>query len=177
MRLTTDLIEELKSKLGRENVMSLPSLEKVVVNVGVGEASDDKKLLNPVLDHLEIVTGQKPVITKARNSVAGFKLREGQPIGAKVTLRGRMMNDFVTRLISVVIPRIRDFRGLERNMDGHGNLTIALKEQSAFPEIPFDKIGNRIRGFSITFVTSSNNDEDGEALLESIGVPFKEKEE
>ncbi len=177
MRLTADLIEELKSKLGRENVMSLPSLEKVVVNVGVGEASDDKKLLNPVLDHLEIVTGQKPVITKARNSVAGFKLREGQPIGAKVTLRGRMMNDFVTRLISVVIPRIRDFRGLERNMDGHGNLTIALKEQSAFPEIPFDKIGNRIRGFSITFVTSSNNDEDGEALLESIGVPFKEKEE
>ena len=177
MRLTADLIEELKSKLGKENVMSLPSLEKVVVNVGVGEASDDKKLLNPVLDHLEIVTGQKPVITKARNSVAGFKLREGQPIGAKVTLRGRMMNDFVTRLISVVIPRIRDFRGLERNMDGHGNLTIALKEQSAFPEIPFDKIGNRIRGFSITFVTSSNNDEDGEALLESIGVPFKEKEE
>jgi len=177
MRLTADLIEELKSKLGRDNVMSLPSLEKVVVNVGVGEASDDKKLLNPVLDHLEIVTGQKPVITKARNSVAGFKLREGQPIGAKVTLRGRMMNDFVTRLISVVIPRIRDFRGLERNMDGHGNLTIALKEQSAFPEIPFDKIGNRIRGFSITFVTSSNNDEDGEALLESIGVPFKEKEE
>jgi len=177
MRLTADLIEELKSKLGKENVMSLPSLEKVVVNVGVGEASDDKKLLNPVLDHLEIVTGQKPVVTKARNSVAGFKLREGQPIGAKVTLRGRMMNDFVTRLISVVIPRIRDFRGLERNMDGHGNLTIALKEQSAFPEIPFDKIGNRIRGFSITFVTSSNNDEDGEALLESIGVPFKEKEE
>ena len=177
MRLTADLIEELKSKLGKENVMSLPSLEKVVVNVGVGEASDDKKLLNPVLDHLEIVTGQKPVITKARNSVAGFKLREGQPIGAKVTLRGRMMNDFVTRLISVVIPRIRDFRGLERNMDGHGNLTIALKEQSAFPEIPFDKIGNRIRAFSITIVTTSNNDEDGEALLESIGVPFKEKEE
>lgn len=177
MRLREDLIDQLKSRLGRENVMSLPCLEKVVVNVGVGEASADKKLLNPVLDHLEIITGQKPLVTKARKSVAHFKLREGQPIGAKVTLRGKMMDDFVTRLISVVIPRIRDFRGLERNMDGHGNLTVALKEQSVFPEIPFDKIGNRIRGFSITFVTSSDKNEDGEALLESIGLPFKEKEE
>ncbi len=177
MRLREDLIDQLKSRLGRENVMSLPCLEKVVVNVGVGEASADKKLLNPVLDHLEIITGQKPLVTKARKSVAHFKLREGQPIGAKVTLRGKMMDDFVTRLISVVIPRIRDFRGLERNMDGHGNLTVALKEQSVFPEIPFDKIGNRVRGFSITFVTSSDKNEDGEALLESIGLPFKEKEE
>ncbi len=176
MRLTVDLIDDLKSKLGRENVMSLPSLEKVVVNVGVGEASADKKLLNPVLEHLEIITGQKPVVTKARNSVAGFKLREGQPIGAKVTLRGKMMDNFVERLISIVIPRIRDFRGLERKMDGHGNLTVSLKEQSVFPEIPFDKIGNRIRGFSITFVTTSDKDKDGEALLESIGLPFKEKE-
>ena len=177
MRLTEDLIGQLKEKLGRENVMSLPTLEKVVVNVGVGDASADKKLLNPVVEHLEIVTGQKAVITKARKSVAGFKLREGQPIGAKVTLRGMKMNDFITRLISVVIPRVRDFRGLDRNMDGNGNLTVALKEQSVFPEIPFDKIGNRVRGFSITFVTTSNKDEDGEALLESMGLPFKEKEE
>ena len=177
MRLTEDLIEQLKEKLGRDNVMSLPALEKVVVNVGVGDAAADKKLLTPVIEHLEIVTGQKAVVTKARKSVAGFKLREGQPIGAKVTLRGAKMNDFITRLISVVIPRVRDFRGLDRNMDGNGNLTVALKEQSVFPEIPFDKIGNRVRGFSITFVTTSDKDEDGEALLESMGLPFKEKEE
>ncbi|MBC8514968.1 50S ribosomal protein L5 [bacterium] len=172
--MSPTLEKVLLESLGDRNPASLPQLEKIVVNVGVGDASGDKKLLGPVVEHLEIITGQKPVITKSRKAIANFKLREDVPIGAMVTLRGSRMSAFLDRLIRVVIPRIRDFRGLPRRLDGRGNMTIPLREQSVFPEIPFDKVGNRPRGFSITLVTTAKNDVEGFALLTALGVPFKE---
>lgn len=162
--------------LGLSNPMAIPRLEKIVVNVGVGDATQDKKRMEAVLDHLRRITGQNPVVTKARRSVANFKLREGNSIGCMVTLRGERMESFLEKLVNIVIPRIRDFRGLRPRLDGHGNFTVGIKEQGVFPEIPFDAIGTVTRGFSITIVTTAKNDAEGFALLRAWGVPFIEEE-
>jgi large subunit ribosomal protein L5 len=164
---------ELGQQLGIANPMRVPRLEKVVINMGVGDALKDGRMLEAAVEDLETITGQKPVITKARKSIAGFKLREGQQIGAKVTLRGDRMWEFIDRLVSIAIPRIRDFRGLNpRAFDGHGNYTLGLTEQLIFPEIDYDKVA-RVRGMDITVVTTADDDEEGRALLAALGFPFE----
>src|SRR5580765_6797197 len=163
----------LQQELGLTNVMQVPRLDKIVVNMGVGEALKDGRMLDAAVEDLTIITGQKPVITKARKSIAGFKLREGQPIGAKVTLRGDRMWEFIDRLVAIAIPRIRDFRGLNPNaFDGHGDYTLGLTEQLIFPEIDYDKV-LQVRGMDITVVTTARNDDDGRALLVALGFPFE----
>ena len=153
--------------------MQVPRLEKVVVNMGVGDALKDGRMLEAAVDDLTIITGQKPVITKARKSIAGFKLREGSAIGAKVTLRGDRMWEFIDRLVSIAIPRIRDFRGLNpKAFDGHGDFTLGLTEQLIFPEIDYDKVV-KVRGMDITIVTTARNDDEGRALLVALGFPFE----
>ena len=164
----------LKEQLGLDNVMQVPGVVKVVVNMGVGEAARDSKLIDGAVRDLATITGQKPQVTKARKSIAQFKLREGMPIGAHVTLRGARMWEFLDRLLSVALPRIRDFRGLSpRQFDGNGNYTFGLTEQSMFHEIDQDKI-DRVRGMDITVVTTAANDDEGRALLRLLGFPFKE---
>jgi large subunit ribosomal protein L5 len=164
--------DELKSTLGLSNVMQVPRLEKIVVNMGVGRAVQQPSLLEGAVTDLTIITGQKPLVTKASNSIAGFKLREGQSIGAKVTLRGDRMWEFLDRLIATAIPRIRDFRGLPPNsFDGRGNYTFGVTEQLIFPEIDYDKV-DAPRGMDITIVTSAGNNASGKALLEAFGFPF-----
>jgi large subunit ribosomal protein L5 len=154
--------------------MQIPTLSKVVVNMGVGEAAKDSKLIEGEVRDLTVITGQKPVVTKARKSIANFKLREGQPIGAHVTLRGDRMWEFMDRLLSVSLPRIRDFRGLSpKQFDGSGNYTFGLTEQVVFPEIQQDKL-DRVRGMDITIVTSAKNDDEGRALLRALGFPFRD---
>ena len=154
--------------------MQIPALVKVVVNMGVGEAARDSKLIEGAIRDLAAITGQKPQVTRSRKSIAQFKLREGQPIGAHVTLRGDRMWEFLDRLVSISLPRIRDFRGLSpRQFDGNGNYTFGLTEQVVFPEIDQDKI-DRVRGMDITVVTTASNDEEGRALLRALGFPFKE---
>jgi large subunit ribosomal protein L5 len=154
--------------------MQIPTLSKVVVNMGVGEAAKDSKLIEGAVRDLTVITGQKPVVTKARKSIANFKLREGQPIGAHVTLRGDRMWEFMDRLLSVSLPRIRDFRGLSpKQFDGSGNYTFGLTEQVVFPEIQQDKL-DRVRGMDITIVTSAKNDDEGRALLRALGFPFRD---
>jgi large subunit ribosomal protein L5 len=175
-RLKTRYLTELKPKLQTDlaipNVMDVPHLEKIVVNAGVGRAVSNSKLLDGAVSDLTAITGQKPKITKARKSIAGFKLREGQAIGAVVTLRGTRMWEFYDRLVSVAIPRIRDFRGLDPNgFDGSGNYNFGVTEQLIFPEIEYDAI-DEVRGFSITIVTSARSDEHGRALLTALGFPF-----
>jgi large subunit ribosomal protein L5 len=177
-RLKVRYREEIKPALleqfSYENVMQVPGLTKVVVNMGVGEAARDSKLLEGAIKDLTAITGQKPATTKAKKSIAQFKLREGQPIGAHVTLRGDRMWEFVDRLVTIALPRIRDFRGLSpRQFDGHGNYTFGLNEQSMFHEIDQDNI-DRPRGMDITIVTTATNDEEGRALLRLLGFPFKE---
>jgi large subunit ribosomal protein L5 len=163
----------LGQELGMANPMSVPRLEKVVINMGVGDALKDGRMLEAAVEDLQTVTGQKPVITKARKSIAGFKLREGQQIGAKVTLRGDRMWEFIDRLVSIAIPRIRDFRGLNPNaFDGHGNYTLGLTEQLIFPEIDYDQVA-KVRGMDITVVTTASNDEEGRALLVALGFPYE----
>jgi large subunit ribosomal protein L5 len=153
--------------------MRVPRLEKVVVNMGVGDALKDGRMLEAAVDDLTIITGQKPVVTKARKSIAGFKLREGQAIGAKVTLRGDRMWEFIDRLVAISIPRIRDFRGLNPDaFDGHGDFTLGLTEQLIFPEIDYDKVV-QVRGMDITIVTTAKNDDEGRALLVALGFPFE----
>jgi large subunit ribosomal protein L5 len=153
--------------------MQVPRVDKVVVNMGVGDALRDGRMLEAAVDDLTIITGQKPVITKARKSIAGFKLREGQAIGAKVTLRGDRMWEFIDRLVAIAIPRIRDFRGLNPNaFDGHGDYTLGLTEQLIFPEIDYDKV-LQVRGMDITVVTTARNDDEGRALLVALGFPFE----
>jgi large subunit ribosomal protein L5 len=153
--------------------MRVPRLEKVVVNMGVGDALKDGRMLEAAVDDLTIITGQKPVVTKARKSIAGFKLREGMSIGAKVTLRGDRMWEFIDRLVAISIPRIRDFRGLNPDaFDGHGNFTLGLTEQLIFPEIDYDKVV-QVRGMDITIVTTARNDDEGRALLVALGFPFE----
>ena len=177
-RLKTRYREEIKDALNTEfayaNVMQIPGEVKVIVNMGVGDAARDAKLINGAVNDLMLITGQKPEIRKARKSIAQFKLREGMPIGARVTLRGDRMWEFLDRLMSVALPRIRDFRGLSpRQFDGRGNYTFGLTEQVMFPEVDQDKI-DRPRGMDVTIVTSAVDDEGGRALLTLLGMPFKE---
>lgn len=172
-KFNKELVAEIKGELGLANVHQVPRLEKIVVNVGVGEATKDAKLLDAAVNDLTIITGQKPSIRRARKSIATFKLREGVPIGAKVTLRGHRMYEFLDRLLSTAIPRIRDFRGLDpRAFDGRGNYNMGVTEQLIFPEIDYDKI-DRIRGLNITVVTTAQNDKDALVLLQKFGFPFK----
>ena len=164
----------LKAEFGFKNPMMVPTLTKVIVNMGVGDAARDSKLIEGAIRDLVTITGQKPQVTKARKSIARFKLREGQPIGAHVTLRGDRMWEFADRLLSISLPRIRDFRGLSpKQFDGRGNYTFGLTEQVVFPEIEQDKV-DRPRGMDITFVTTAKNDDEGRALLKALGFPFKE---
>jgi large subunit ribosomal protein L5 len=172
-RFRGDALPRLQSELGLSNPMEVPRLEKVVLNMGVGDALKDGRMLEAAVDDLTIITGQKPVITKARKSIAGFKLREGMSIGAKVTLRGDRMWEFIDRLVSIAIPRIRDFRGLNSgSFDGRGNFTLGLTEQLIFPEIDYDKVA-KVRGMDITIATTAKNDEQGRALLVALGFPFE----
>ncbi|MGL5865527.1 MAG: 50S ribosomal protein L5 [Dermatophilaceae bacterium] len=164
----------LKDQFGYPNVMEVPGVLKVVVNMGVGDAAKDSKLIDGAVRDLTAITGQKPVVTRARKSIAQFKLREGMPIGTHATLRGDRMWEFLDRLVTVALPRIRDFRGLSpRQFDGHGNYTFGLTEQSMFHEIDQDRI-DRVRGMDITVVTTATNDDEGRALLKALGFPFKE---
>ena len=166
---------KLKSDFGYNNVMQIPSVTKIVVNMGVGEAAKDSKLIEGAVRDLALITGQKPIVTRAKKSIANFKLREGMPIGAHVTLRGDRMWEFLDRLLSVSLPRIRDFRGLSpKQFDGKGNYTFGVTEQVVFAEIPQDKI-DRVRGMDITIVTTAKNDDEGRALLRALGFPFAEK--
>ena len=168
-----ELLPQLKDKLGLNNVMAVPKLTKVVINMGVGEALTDKKHLESALNDLELIAGQKAVITKSSKSVASFKLREGWPVGCKVTLRGDRMYDFIERLVNIAIPRERDFRGLNpKSFDGQGNYSMGIKEQIIFPEINYDNI-DKIRGMDICINTSASNNEDAKTLLEALNFPFK----
>jgi large subunit ribosomal protein L5 len=169
----SEIQQKLQEEFGYVNVNQIPGLVKVVVNTGVGEAARDSKVIDGAVDDLTKITGQKPVVTKARKSIAQFKLREGQPIGAHVTLRGDRAWEFLDRLVNLALPRIRDFRGLSANQfDGHGNYTFGLQEQSVFHEINQDKV-DRVRGFDITVVTSADTDDEGRALLRHLGFPFQ----
>ena len=171
-RYRDELVPALKEQLGLVNLMQVPRLEKIVVNMGVGEAVKDGRLLDAAIEDLATITGQKAVVTKARKSIAGFKLREGMAIGAKVTLRGAYMWEFVDRLVSLALPRIRDFRGLSpAAFDGHGNYTLGVTEQLIFPEIDYDKVV-KVTGMDITIVTTAKTDDEGRALLAALGFPF-----
>ncbi len=173
-RYRAEIAPALKSEFAFKNAMMIPSLTKIVVNMGVGEAARDSKLIEGAIRDLAIITGQKPQVTKSRKSIAQFKLREGMPIGAHVTLRGDRMWEFADRLLSISLPRIRDFRGLSpKQFDGKGNYTFGLTEQVVFPEIEQDKV-DRPRGMDITIVTTARNDDEGRALLKHLGFPFKE---
>jgi large subunit ribosomal protein L5 len=174
-RYRAELTQPLKDELGLGNIMQVPRPVKVVVNMGVGEAVREGRLLDGAVRDLTQITGQKPLVTKAKKSIAGFKIREGQSIGAKVTLRGDRMWEFLDRLIAVVLPRIRDFRGLNpATFDGHGNFTFGLTEQLVFPEIDYDKI-EKVRGMDITVVTTAETDDQGRALLTALGFPFRQR--
>jgi large subunit ribosomal protein L5 len=173
-RYRNEIAGALKTQFGYKNPMQIPTLVKIVVNMGVGEAARDSKLIEGAVRDLQIITGQKPQVTKSRKSIAQFKLRENMPIGAHVTMRGDRMWEFADRLLSISLPRIRDFRGLSpKQFDGNGNYTFGLTEQVVFPEIEQDKV-DRPRGMDITFVTTAKNDEEGRALLKLLGFPFKE---
>ena len=177
---TTRLLElynsEIKANLMKEfeykSVMQVPALNKIVVNIGVGDATQDKKRLEEAVEELALITGQKPIITKAKKSIATFKLREGEPIGCKVTLRGIRMYEFFDKLVSIALPRVRDFRGVSKNaFDGRGNYTLGVKEQLILPEINYDKV-QKVRGMDIIMVTTANSDEEAYALLKALGMPF-----
>ncbi|MEQ5836412.1 50S ribosomal protein L5 [Marinobacter sp. NFXS9] len=168
-----DVVPALQQAFEYKNPMQVPRIEKITLNMGVGEAVGDKKLIENALADLEQLAGQKPVVTKARKSVAGFKIREGWPIGCKVTLRGERMWDFFDRLVHIAIPRVRDFRGLNpKSFDGRGNYSMGVREQIIFPEIEYDKV-DKIRGLDITITTSAGSDEEGRELLKAFGFPFK----
>jgi large subunit ribosomal protein L5 len=173
VRYREEVLPRLRQELGYANAMEVPRLQKVVINMGVGDALKDARMLEAATQDLAVITGQRPVVTKARKSIAGFKLREGMSIGAKVTLRGDRMWEFVDRLITVAIPRIRDFRGLSRrSFDGHGNYTLGLTEQLIFPEVDYDKVV-KVRGMDITVATTARTDDEGRALLIGLGFPFE----
>ena len=173
-RYREEIVPALREEFGFPNIMQVPTLTKIVVNMGVGEAARDSKLIEGAVKDLAAITGQKPTVTKARKSIAQYKLREGMPIGAHVTLRGDRMWEFLDRLLSLALPRIRDFRGLSpKQFDGKGNYTFGLNEQSMFHEIDQDRI-DRVRGMDITVVTTAANDDEGRALLRALGFPFKE---
>ena len=169
----TTVVPELKEKLGLNSVMAVPKVTKITLNMGVGEALNDKKILERAIEDMTLISGQKPSVTKARKSVANFKIRDGMPIGCKVTLRGDRMYEFLQRLIGIAIPRERDFRGLEtKSFDGRGNYSMGIKEHIIFPEIDYDKV-DKIRGMDICISTSASDDESGEALLRAMKFPFK----
>ncbi len=171
-KYNSEIKDAMVNKFGYKNVMQIPKLDKIVVNMGVGEAKENAKILDSAVKDLETITGQKAVITRAKKSVANFKLREGMPIGCKVTLRGERMYEFADRLINLALPRVRDFRGINPNaFDGRGNYSLGLKEQLIFPEIEYDKI-DKIRGMDINFVTTATTDEEAKALLTLMGAPF-----
>ena len=167
------VVNELKNQFGYKSIMQVPRIEKITLNMGVGEALADKKILDNAAADLAAISGQKPLVTKARKSVAGFKIREGYPIGCKVTLRGERMWEFLERLICISIPRIRDFRGLNpKSFDGRGNYSMGVREQIIFPEIDYDKV-DRVRGLDITITTSAQSNEEGRALLAAFDFPFR----
>jgi large subunit ribosomal protein L5 len=176
-RYESELREQLQRELGLRNVMEVPRLEKIVLNCGVGLATQQQSLLDGAVADLTVITGQKPLVTRAKKSIAGFKLRAGNPIGAKVTLRGARMWEFYDRLVSLAIPRIRDFRGMDpSSFDGRGNYTFGVTEQLIFPEIDYDSI-DTVRGMDITIVTTANTDDEGRALLTALGFPFRRESE
>lgn len=168
-----EITPALMSKFNYKSVMQVPALEKIVINMGVGDAVQNAKALDVAVEELATITGQKPVVTRAKKSIAGFRLREGMPIGAKVTLRGERMYEFIDKLVSVSLPRVRDFRGVsKKSFDGRGNYTLGVKEQLIFPEIDYDKV-NKVRGMDIVIVTTANTDEEARELLTQIGMPFQ----
>ncbi|MBS4221018.1 50S ribosomal protein L5 [Bacillus sp. FJAT-49711] len=163
----------LMSKFNYKSIMEVPKIEKIVINMGVGDAVQNAKVLDNAVEELSLITGQKPVVTRAKNSIAGFRLREGMPIGAKVTLRGERMYEFFDKLVSVSLPRVRDFRGISKKaFDGRGNYTLGVREQLIFPEIDYDKV-SKIRGMDIVIVTTANTDEEARELLTAFGMPFQ----
>lgn len=169
----SEIVDGMMKKFGYKNIMQVPKLDKIVINMGVGEAKDNSKLLDAAVKELEMIAGQKVVTTKAKKSVANFKIREGMPIGCKVTLRGDKMYEFADRLINLSLPRVRDFRGVNGNaFDGRGNYALGIKEQLIFPEIEYDKV-DKVRGMDIIFVTTANTDEEARELLTLFGMPFK----
>lgn len=168
-----EIVPGLVEKFNYSSVMAVPKIEKIVVNMGVGDAVSNAKVLDKAVEELTEITGQKPIITKAKKSIAGFKLRDGMPIGAKVTLRGERMYDFLDKLISVSLPRVRDFRGVSKKaFDGRGNYTLGVREQLIFPEIDYDKV-DKVRGMDVVIVTTANTDEEARELLTQIGMPFQ----
>ncbi len=171
-RYRDEVVPQLKDELGIDNVMRVPDLDKIVINIGLGEAVNDAKALEGAIRDLATITGQQPRVNRARKSIAGFKLRQGQPVGVSVTLRGERMWEFADRLMSIALPRVRDFRGLNpRSFDGAGNYTFGVTEQLIFPEIDYDDVDD-VRGMDITFVTTAREDEGGRALLTALGMPF-----
>ncbi|KMJ55729.1 50S ribosomal protein L5 [Alkalihalophilus sp. As8PL] len=172
-KYSTEIVPSLVEKFNYSSVMAVPKLEKIVVNMGVGDAVSNAKALDKAVEELAEITGQKPLITKAKKSIAGFKLREGMPIGAKVTLRGERMYQFLEKLVSVSLPRVRDFRGVSKKaFDGRGNYTLGVKEQLIFPEIDYDKV-DKVRGMDVVIVTTANTDEEARELLTQMGMPFQ----
>lgn len=172
-KYTNDIIPALMEKFDYDNVMEVPKIDKVIINMGIGEAKDNPKALENAVEELTTITGQKPVITKAKKSVSNFKIREGMPVGCKVTLRGSMMYDFLDKLMNVALPRVRDFRGVSKtSFDGRGNYALGIKEQLIFPEIEYDQI-EKINGMDIIIVTTANTDEESKELLSLMGMPFK----
>lgn len=168
-----EITPSLMKKFNYKSVMQVPKIEKIVINMGVGDAVQNAKALDSAVEELSLISGQKPLITRAKKSIAGFRLREGMPIGAKVTLRGERMYDFLQKLIAVSLPRVRDFRGVSKNsFDGRGNYTLGIKEQLIFPEIDYDKV-NKVRGLDIVIVTTANTDEEAKELLTEFGMPFQ----
>ncbi|MCP8618034.1 50S ribosomal protein L5 [Salirhabdus salicampi] len=168
-----EIVPSLMEKFNYDSVMQVPKVEKIVINMGVGDAVQNAKALDNAVEELSLITGQKPVVTRAKKSIAGFRLREGMPIGAKVTLRGQQMYEFLQKLIAVSLPRVRDFRGISNKaFDGRGNYTLGIKEQLIFPEIEYDKV-SKVRGMDIVIVTTANNDEEARELLAQLGMPFK----
>lgn len=168
-----EVVAGLKSRFGYKNVMVVPRLEKVIINMGVGEATQDAKAIDAAVNDMTIISGQKPVVTRAKKSIAAFKVREGMPVGCKVTLRGERMYEFLDKLFNIALPRIRDFRGVSnKSFDGRGNYSLGLREQLIFPEINFDKV-DKVRGMDVVFVTTAKNDEEAYELLKLMGMPFK----
>jgi large subunit ribosomal protein L5 len=172
-KLKSEITPSLMGKFNYQSVMQVPNIEKIVINMVVGDAVSNSKALDTAVEELTLITGQKPVITKAKKSIAGFRLREGMPIGAKVTLRGERMYQFLDKLVSVSLPRVRDFRGVsKKSFDGRGNYTLGVKEQLIFPEIDYDKV-SKVRGMDIVIVTTANTDEEARELLTQVGMPFQ----
>lgn len=168
-----EITPSLMKKFNYKSVMQVPKIEKIVINMGVGDAVQNAKALDSAVEELSLISGQKPLVTRAKKSIAGFRLREGMPIGAKVTLRGERMYDFLQKLIAVSLPRVRDFRGVSKNsFDGRGNYTLGIKEQLIFPEIDYDRV-NKVRGLDIVIVTTANTDEEAKELLTEFGMPFQ----